>query len=302
MAINNSIALATAYIKMLDEVYKRETLTGALEHPERVGDFVGANAIKYFKTSMDGLGAYSRNTGFVSGDVTGTWETLTLEQDRGRRFTVDAMDDEETLTLAFGTLAGEFIRTKVVPEIDAYRFAAVASKSGIQTTTGADLTSSTVAAAIDAAVIALDTKEVPEEGRILYATPQIIQALRESTAVTRLVQSAENAVDRRFMMFDGIQIVKVPGGRFVTAIDLNNGSTGGQEAGGYAKASGAKNINFLLAHPSAIMAVKKHAALRLFSPEVNQDSDGWSFQYRIYHDCFVYDNKVEGVYLHKSTT
>ena len=40
-------------------------------------------------------------------------------------------DDEETAGVAFGRLAGEFVRTKVAPEMDAFRFAAYASHSGI---------------------------------------------------------------------------------------------------------------------------------------------------------------------------
>ena len=82
---------------------------------------MNGNTIKVFKTSMDGLGNYDRNKGYTDGEVADFWETLT--RDRGRAFMVDRMDNEETIGMAFGTLAGEFIRTKVAPEIDAYTFA-----------------------------------------------------------------------------------------------------------------------------------------------------------------------------------
>jgi hypothetical protein len=298
----NSIALATKYVPLLDEIYKREALTSILEKPERVGDFVGANTVKYYKTSMDGLGAYARTTGYVQGDVTGTWETLELTQDRGRKFMVDAMDNEETINQAFGTLASEFIRTKVVPEIDAYRFAKIAGTSGIQTVAAAALDSSNVIAAIDAATTALDDKEVPSDGRVLYVTPQIYQAIKESASVTRFVAAGDNSVDRRFGLFDGMSIVKVPQARFYTGITLYDGSTAGQEAGGFVKGGSAANVNFLIVHPTSTLAVTKHAVPRIFDPSVNQDADAWMFQYRIYHDLFVYENKAEGIYLHKSTT
>ena len=109
----NSIALATRYLPMLDEVYKASSKTAILDAANV--SFAGANAVKVFKTAMDGMGDYSRNNGFVDGAVTGTWETLTLTKDRGRSFMIDRLDNEETLDLAFGTLAGEFIRTKVTP-------------------------------------------------------------------------------------------------------------------------------------------------------------------------------------------
>lgn len=44
---------------------------------------------------------------------------------------VDYMDNLETAGIAFGRLAGEFIRTKVVPELDAFRFAKYAGITGI---------------------------------------------------------------------------------------------------------------------------------------------------------------------------
>ena len=45
---------------------------------------------------MDGLADYSRNSGYVKGDVTLTNETVTFNYDRGRKFSVDNMDNEET--------------------------------------------------------------------------------------------------------------------------------------------------------------------------------------------------------------
>ena len=113
MNVNNSIALAQKYLPILDEVYARESVTSILDAAGNKVQFLGGNTVKLFKTSMDGLGDYSRNSGYTSGDVTATWETLTLTKDRGRSFYVDEMDNEETAGMAFGTLSGEFIRTKV---------------------------------------------------------------------------------------------------------------------------------------------------------------------------------------------
>ena len=109
----NTIALAQRYLPLLDEVYKYSSRSAILDNQNV--QFVGGNAVKVYKTSMDGLADYSRNGGYVNGAVNGTWETLTLAQDRGRSFQIDRMDNEESLDLAFGTLAGEFVRTKVTP-------------------------------------------------------------------------------------------------------------------------------------------------------------------------------------------
>ena len=79
----NSIALVTKFQPILDEIYKRESLTAFLDAPTKPVDFMGANVVKVFKTSVVGLGTYSRSTGYPAGDVTGTWESLTLAASRG---------------------------------------------------------------------------------------------------------------------------------------------------------------------------------------------------------------------------
>jgi len=113
----NSIALAQVYLALLDEVYKEAAKTRVLDAPAAlVRQGATANTILLPKTTLQGLGTYGRNTGFVNGDVTLAWQTHTLTQDRGRGFQVDSMDDLETIQTAFGTLASEFLRTKVVPK------------------------------------------------------------------------------------------------------------------------------------------------------------------------------------------
>lgn len=110
-----SIALAQNFLGVLDEVYKRASLTNILDATPGEVDFVGANVCKVYKLSMDGLGTYSRTNGYPTGEVNGTWETLTLSKDRGTELKVDRFDNEESKNMAFGRLAGEFMRTQVVP-------------------------------------------------------------------------------------------------------------------------------------------------------------------------------------------
>lgn len=86
----NTIALAQRYLPLLDEVYKYSSRSAILDNQNV--QFVGGNAVKVYKTSMDGLADYGRNSGFVAGAVNGAWETMTLSQDRGRAFQIDRMD------------------------------------------------------------------------------------------------------------------------------------------------------------------------------------------------------------------
>lgn len=299
--MSNSIALAQKYLPMLDEVYKANSKTAILDNT-RV-EFVGGNTVKVFKTSMDGLGNYSRNSGFVAGDVTGTWETLALTKDRGRSFMIDRMDNEETLDLAFGTLAGEFIRTKVVPEIDAYAFAKMAGTSNIGTGTAADIVVGTtdVPDLINEAEQSMNENEVPEEGRILFISETAYAGLKDK--VTRYVLNGENGINSGIVTYEGMRVIRVPQNRFYTAITLRDGSTAGQTGGGYVGTSSTGYpINFMIVHPSAVCKVVKHVLPRIFTPDENQTADAYKFDYRIYHDMFVYENKVKGIYLHRGST
>lgn len=61
---------------------------------------------------------------------------------------------------------------------------------------------------------------------------------------------------------------------------------------------GASDINFMVIYPPAILQVVKFALPKIFDPDTNQTKDAWKFQYREYHDAFVYENKAKGVYLH----
>lgn len=286
----NSIALAEQFIPILDEVYKNASLTSVLDGPADLAR-QGANANELIipKMSMQGLADYSRNSGYVKGDVTLTNETVKCNFDRGRLFVVDAMDDQETAGIAFGRLASEFIRTRVVPELDAFRFATYAGTSGIsKVATGANLTDgASVLSAIRAGVNELDEDEVPQEERYLFITPTLLGLVQDlDTTKSREVLTAFAAT------------IKVPQSRFYTAIDQYDGTTSGEEDGGYIKNSTAKNINFMIIHKPAVIQYEKHKAPKIIDPNQNQDGDGWKFGYRNVGIADVYENKLSGIYLH----
>ena len=292
----NSIALAEKFLPILDEIYQKESKSSVLNATDI--RFDGANKVYLYKTSMQGLGDYDRQNGFVGGDVTGTWESHTLTQDRGRSFTIDTMDDEETLGMAFGTLVGEFLRTKVVPESDAYTFAKIAGTANISHGTHdqlSDITHPTTE--LDKAIAQLNEDEVPDEGRICFMSEKFYQGVQGD--VTKVIQNTETGVNRTIEMYDGVKIIRVPQKRFLSAITLYNGKSG-QEAGGYIPASTNYDLHFIMCDPNAIKKVTKHVLPRIFSPAVNQQADAWKFDYRLYYDAFVLENKVKGIYFLRS--
>lgn len=294
----NSITTISKYIPYLDQVYAHASRSAILDTASNlVRETADAKTVLVAKTSMDGLGNYARNgsNGFVNGDVTLTWESKTFTQDRGRSFQIDAMDDLETLGVAFGTLASEFLRTKVTPEIDAVRFNKYATAAGLSAT--GTLTSADIVEAIDAGVTAMKENEVDLNGAILFLTPTHYTAVKQSPKFVRPLTAGENP-NRNFGMYDELLVVEVPQTRFYKGIVINDGTTDGQTAGGYAKAEGGTDINFMIISPAAVVQLTKHAKMRVFDPDTNQSADAYKVDYRIYHDAWVLDNKVKGIYAH----
>ena len=285
----NNIALAKVYTNLLDEVYQQSALTAVLESDATLArQGANANEIVIPKLSMDGLADYNRNSGYVNGDVELTWETAKFNYERGRAFTVDDMDNEETQNIAFGRLAGEFIRTKVVPELDAFRFATYASTVGAGAATGTLASGADVIAALRTATSAMDEAEVPMEDRHLFITPTLLGLVQDmDTTKSREVLS-------RFA-----SITPVPQTRFYSAIELLDGKTGGEEKGGFKKADLGVELNFEIIHKPATLQFTKHAVPKIIAPAQNPDADAWKYGYRNYGLCDVYENMAAGIYVHK---
>ena len=280
----NNIELAQKFVPVLDAAYKKASLSSILDAPTQVS-FDGTNTVKVMKVTTTGMGDYSRANGYAKGNVNVEWEPFTLNEDRSAELEVDRMDDEETLGQAFGMAVSEFNRLNVGPELDAYRFAKYASMAGIGSATGALADGAAVIAALRTATTTMDEAEVPAEDRVLFITPTL------KGIVDDLDTTKSKEVLKRFGA-----VIEVPQTRFYTGITMNSGA----DAWGYTKGAGAANINFLVVAKSAIIQAKKLALPKIFSPDENQTKDAWKFQYRLYHDAFVYENKTNGVYLHKA--
>lgn len=283
----NNIALAKNYTDLLDEVYKKESVTADLISDSsmmRAG--ANANEILYPQIDVTGLGDYSRNSGYTDGSVTVEWKTAAFNYDRGTKLSVDAMDDEETFNIAFGMAGGELQRTKVAPEGDAFTFATLAGKTGISTAMGTYSNAAEFLAALLAAKNTMDEDEVPEENRLLYATPTLINSIM-----------ALDTYKSREVMNTFAKVRKVPQSRFYTKIKLNDGKSTGESLGHYAKASDGKNINFMIIHKPAVIKFDKHVVSSVISPDMNPNADAYIAKYRKYGLVDIYANKAAGIYM-----
>ena len=288
----NTIALAKNYTSILDEVYQNASVTADLTSDStmvRAG--ANANEIVYPQISVTGLGDYSRNSGYTNGSVNLEWKTATFNYERGTKISVDVMDNEESRDIAFTMAGSELMRTKVAPEADAFTFATLAGIAGISKATPATYADATEF--LQALIVAknkMDEDEVPEEGRILYATPTLLNG----------VMALDTTKSREILNSFSVK-KRVPQSRFYTAIDLLDGKTAGEEAGHYKKAETGKDINFMIVHKPAVIKYDKHVAQDIIPASANPDSDSDIVKYRKYGIVDVYQNKVAGIYLsHKA--
>ena len=288
----NTIALAKNYTSILDEVYQNASVTADLTSDNtmvRAG--ANANEIIYPQISVTGLGDYSRNSGYTDGSVNLEWKTAKFNYDRGTKISVDVMDNEESRDIAFTMAGSELMRTKVAPEADAFVFATLAGIEGISKATPATYADATEF--LNALIVAknkMDEDEVPEEGRILYATPTLMNG----------VMALDTTKSREILNSFTVK-KKVPQSRFYTAIDLLDGKSPSEEAGHYKKATEGKEINFMIIHKPAVIKFDKHTVSDIIPASANANADADISKYRKYGIVDVYQNKVAGIYLsHKA--
>lgn len=290
---NNLGGNVTKFTRNLDKIIEHESKTSFLNiNSALIGDFVGVGEIKIAKLTMDGLADYDRANGFVPGGANLEWETRKLEFDRGREFSIDVMDDEEHETLVSANVMAEFDRTKVIPEMDAIRFARLAENAG-----------TTVAEAYEDPAKALDAVLLMEEcmqdnGKALSDVTLCLtgrmKTLLRKAQPWRIGQG--EAPSGNFDTFDDMRLHVIPGNRFYTAIDLLDGKATDEATGGYKKAADGAGINFMGLTSDAAEAIQKHQKLRYFAPDANQKADAHLWQFRVFHDLIVLDNKKQLIY------
>lgn len=286
----NNIELAKKYTPLIDEKYKKESFTSILNSPAsmvRLGE--NTHTILYRHVSVNGLGNYSRNSGYTNNAVTVEWKSAEFNYDRGTKITMDEMDNEETLGDSYLVAQNELQTSKVAPEGDAFTFATIAGTPDITIATEGGETFADGEDFLNAVlkgVTKMDEEEVPSENRILFATPTLINSIM-----------ALDTTKSREVLDSFSQIVKVPQSRFYTKIKLLDGTTKGEEIGHYEKAEDGNEINFMIVHKDAILKWDKHIVRDAISPASNPSADAYIAKYRKYGIVHVFEEKKAGVYV-----
>lgn len=269
-----AIDYAVKYSGAVDERFKVEAKSEVCINKDY--DFVGAKTVKVYSVSTSAMGDYTRAGTSRYGtpaELDAPTQEMTMTQDRSFTFTIDKMNEDETMgALNAGKALARQIREVVIPEVDAYRFAKMATGAGKKATALA-LTKDNIYESIVAGTTHLNDKEVPYIGRFLVVTPAVHALMKQSPDV---VLSTEIGIEMRIRgvvgIYDGMEVIEVPSSR----LPVSSG--------------------FLIGHNVATTSPVKLAEYK-----VHIDAPGISgslVEGRVYYDAFVLDNKKDAIYFH----
>lgn len=277
-----SIELVTRYTPYVDEIFSTESKKSLLTNQDL--DWIGAHAIKVYKVGTGSMNDYGR-----SGAAEGNWsrygkvenldattEEFTLKNDRSFTFAIDALDKDETQNaLAAASALARQQREVIVPEVDKYVYGVMCEGAGTKPE-AITLTAENIYTEILKANNALDNAEVPEAGRQIVVTPDVLLLMKQCKDI---VMETDIGNDLRIKgvvsNLDGANVIKVPAARLP------------------------EGFGFMVAHPCATVAPTKLAD---YNTHINPPGiNGQLVEGRIVYDAFVLENKAKAIYYQTKT-
>lgn len=294
----NTIEYGQVLQNALDKKAVADLTSGWMDANAGQVRYEGGKEIKIPKMSLSGLKDYDKDNGYTMGSVTLEYETKTMTMDRGTGFQLDAMDVNESNFIAnASTVAGEFQRTQVIPEIDAYRYSkitALAQANKVEYTPDTD----TVFEAL-VEDIAKVTDLVGENEEVIVVINSLVKTQLEKLKDFERHVSADEFVRgeirTKVKKINEAVLLPVPSARMKDAYIFADGVTDGQKEGGFKADAGASQINWIVLPRRAPIAVNKQDKMKIFDPDTYQKADAWFIGYRRYHDLWIKDNMLETI-------
>ena len=274
---------ATQYAQALAQAYPYVLHFAALRSTENDTHYkwTGANTIQIPTLKTTGRVDGDRDTiGTAKRNYDNEWEAKTLSNHRKWSTLVHPMDIDETNQVAsISNITKVFNEEQKFPEMDAYLVSKVYADWTAAGGT-ADTTAITVENALtvfDSYMEAMDEANVPATGRILYVTPTMKGIFQRAKEMSRFIQNGESAINRAVRSLDDVQLEAVPSALMKTAYDFTEG---------YKAGVGAKQINMLLIHPSAVITPEKYSFAQLDAPSAGSEGKYIYFE-ESYDDVFI---------------
>ena len=293
----NSMEYAQKFAGELDKVVTQKSVTGFFADNVLTSKFVGAKTVLLPDLDFVGLGDYDRDNGFPQGKITITNTSYELKNDRGRELQLDRMDmDESGVANLAGQTLKEFVRTQVVPEMDAYNISKLYSVAEAKGNTEI-FDSEKVYAQFTKMANDIQAKAGFDNELVCFMDPTAYASLMNAPELQKMIVVSDfkqGEINLQVKKINDIAIIPVTADRMKTAYTFNAGTD--NLSGGFAADSDAKTIHMLMLPKEAASLVKKTEQLRIFAPNQNQDADAYLFQYRVYYDIFVKKSGCEHIF------
>ena len=286
----NTLSFATKFASELDKIIVQKSVTGFLTDNTMRAKFVGAKTVQIPDIDFVGLADYDRDSGFSKGKMTVAHTSYTLTQDRARSLQIDREDMDETgVANLAGQIMGEYVRTKVVPEMDAYTLSTLAGLAKNRNNKKT-LDTSKVYQQFTEMANSIYAKSGFGEELVAFVSPTVYAAFMNSTEIQRSITVSDfkqGEVNLKVKKLNDVVIIPVAEDRMKTQYESDTTN------GGLKPASGAQNIGMLIMPKKGAHLVKKSEKIRVFEPDTNQDADAYKFDYRVYYDVFVKKSNLD---------
>ena len=290
----NSIENTTRYTAELDKMFAQKSATGFFADSTLATKFVGAKTVIIPDVNFQGLADYDRDTGFSRGAITVSNASYTMTMDRARSLQIDREDMDETgIANLAGQILGEYVRTKVVPECDAY----VLSKLAGLAQSRANTVNGDASAPLETLINLINEVQAVvgyDEELVAFIDSYVYAAMQNSGEISNMITVSDfkqGEVNLKVKSLNGVALIPVVSERMKTAYTFQNNA-----AGGFVPADNARSIYMLVCPKKGAHLVKKTENMRIFTPEQNIDADAYKFDYRIYYDVFVAKSGLDAVW------
>lgn len=288
---------AETFAPALEQKYAKELASFELFQSNKQVKFIDAQTIKLPSITLSGYKDHTRGSlGFNQGTITNEWEPKKLAHDRSIEFVIDPMDvDETNKTVSIGNVQNTLEEEQTIPEKDSYVFSKLYDEATTYAANGATisteaLTAENILEQFDSAMEKMDEAGVPGAGRLLYVTPKVNKLLKEAKDIQRVMGvTGEGSVKRSIYDLDDVKIKVVQSARLKSKYNFTEGCVA---------AADAKQINFILVHPTAVIARDKYSYINAFEPgEDSRTADNYLLQSRFYMDAFLVKNRANGIFI-----
>lgn len=285
MAIN----LASKFEKKTAELLKAKAKTASIVNSDWSWD--GVNAINVYTLADVSMGNYTPSGANRYGnpnEVQDRKQLFTLSRDRSWTATIDKLNFQDTQEIRTPSkFLAQQLKNVVVPEIDTYRLATLATAGALTTdflgntvtarnaiVTAGATTSANAYSNFTTLTASITDGEAPDEGRVALMTAQYYNLLKQSGFVLNSDLAYKDRKSGDLGMVDNCMVVIVPSTRMPANTDL------------------------IITHPMNMVAPEK---LRDYKVHENAPGiNGWLLEFRIRYDAFFDLTKLNTLAIHKT--